>query len=78
MTLSLKYSINVGNSHEERVDEEVKEEEDTIMTSGWNFKSLTFNVIMCQYIHQLAEQNTLIIHSLGTETYWLLINSLNA
>jgi len=66
------------NSHEERVNEEVKEEEDTIMTSGWNFKSLTFNVIICQYIHQLDEQNTLIIHSLGTETYWSLINSLNA
>lgn len=60
-----------------RVNKEVKEEEDTITTSGWNFKSLTFNVIICQYIHQLDEQNT-IIHSLGTETYWLLINSLNA
>ena len=40
-----------------RVNKEVKEEEDTIMTSGWNFKSLTFNVIICQYIHQLDEQN---------------------
>jgi hypothetical protein len=60
VTFSLKYSINAG-SHEERVNEEVKEEEDMIMTSGWNFKSLTFNLLICQYIHQLDEQNTLII-----------------
>ena len=40
-----------------RVNKEVKEEEDMTMTSGWNFKSLTFNVIICQYIHQLDEQN---------------------
>jgi len=77
VTLSLKYSINAGTVMK-RVNKEVKEEEDTIMTSGWNFKSLTFNAIICQYIHQLDEQNTLIIHSLGTETYWSLINSLNA
>jgi len=77
VTLSLKYPVNAGTVMK-RVNEELKEEEDTRMTSGWNFKSLTFNVIICQYIHQLDEQNTLIIHSLGTVTYWSLINSLNA
>lgn len=56
VTLSLKYFINAGTVMK-RVNKEVKEEEDMTMTSGWNFKSLTFNVIICQYIHQLDEQN---------------------